>query len=129
MANTLGGVELPYSLIWLDYDQWASRLRAAETDVNGEPVIFQQDVSVGRPVTLTADRIMPNGALNALFNRTERDAIQALSDGDGPFTLVWLSVSYTVDFVSPPEWEPFYKRSCGMENEAFLGTLRLKTVA
>jgi len=49
----LGGITLPEDLIWEDEYAWSGVDARANVSRGGYPIIFEQSVSSGRPVTLT----------------------------------------------------------------------------
>lgn len=133
MASTLGGVILPDNLLWTDYHNKPARLYAMESNVDGEPVVWElaRTSNKGRLVTLFAGEIDGN-AYNAWFTATEKAAIEALVDAGGSLALAWdtgeSTENYTVKFTAAPEWTGVYGYSDSPSDELYLTTLKLVVI-
>jgi len=71
MSNVLGGVSLPEDLIWEDKFSWSGVDSRASASRGGFPIIFEQAVSSGRPITLTGGpnhAWIEHGVLQSVFD-------------------------------------------------------------
>lgn len=50
--HTLGALQLPRSLIWVDEFDWNARVRAVERSITGAQIIDRSTRIAGRPITL-----------------------------------------------------------------------------
>lgn len=53
MAYTLGGVTLPYGLLWVDEQAWTPYVQAQEYSLTGALILQYGEKQAGRPITLS----------------------------------------------------------------------------
>ncbi|MBF0283587.1 MAG: hypothetical protein HQL51_03915 [Magnetococcales bacterium] len=93
MVITLGGVELPRQIQWIDRDAWSPVAQSVERTLDGGQAIFAAGLQAGRPITLEAD------AGVAWITDEQRQAVLALAAQPGSvFQLAWGTEFYSVMF-------------------------------
>lgn len=86
-THTLGTLDVPRSLIWVDEFGWSATVRAHETSITGALIVDQAVLQAGRPITLQGvddHGWVARGALQTLWQlaSTSTDPLPlALADG------------------------------------------------
>lgn len=124
----LGGVDLNNSLQWSDRFNHTGVASTRERTLGGGLVVFSQDLTAGRPVTLVAT------VDTGWFTFGMVTALKALADASGSsYTLDYHGEMHTVrfDYQSrrPVEFTPLIpKNAYANDTDYFIGQMRLFTV-
>lgn len=127
-AIVLGGVDLNNSLQWTN--RYSETLVAGnrKRTLAGGLVVFTQDLTRGREITLTATQD------TGWFTFGMVTALQALADASGStYVFEYHGEFYNVRFdyeARPVEFTPLIPKNAGYNNDTdyFIGTMRLVTV-
>ncbi len=123
---TLGGVDLPDDINWIDEFNFQPVSQSVTRTIAGNLVQFNQALVLGRPITLEA--IEDEGWLT----KDQVDSIQSLaSTPGGTFTLAIGAQSFTVTFRHDEgafEPSPFLSRIDPASGDFFRAIIRLRTV-
>lgn len=124
-THTLGALDIPRSLIWMDEFNWSAVVRAHETSITGALIVDQAVLQAGRPITLQGEDDhgwVARGALAALWSvaSTTTDPL-ALTLADGRM--------FTVRFApdAPIEATPVARAELPGADLPYVVTLRLVT--
>lgn len=124
-THTLGALDVPRCLIWVDEFNWSAVVRAHETSITGALIVDQAVLQAGRPITLQGvddHGWVARGALAnlwALVNATTDALSLALADGRV------FSVRFAPD--SPIEASPIARAELPNADLPYVVTLRLVT--
>ena len=121
--HTLGSLQIPRGLVWVDEFSWSRVDRASEHGTTGALLVDVAVRQAGRPITLQADSNagwMQRSALQALYAMAEEPtATYALTLADGR--------TFTVMFApeSPFEAKPVGRPELPTATNPYYATLRL----
>lgn len=125
LTHTLGALDIPRSLIWVDEFNWTAPVQAHEYSITGALIVDVATRQAGRPITLQG--VDDHGwvargdlaALWALVNTTTAPLSLALADGRA------FSVRFAPD--APIEAAPIARAELPSDALPYIVTLRLVT--
>lgn len=125
LTHTLGALDIPRSLIWVDEFNWTAPVQAHEYSITGALIVDVATRQAGRPITLQGvddHGWVARGALVSLWslvNSTTAALALTLADGRS------FSVRFAPD--APIEATPITRAELPPEDLPYVVTLRLVT--
>lgn len=122
--HTLGALQLPRGMVWVDEFSWGSVEKSAEYSVTGALLIDAAVRQSGRPITLRGD------ANAGWIRRSALEALRALASADpvGEHLLTLADGrAFTVQFApgEPIEASPVSRPELPPDTHPYVATLRL----
>lgn len=127
MAISLDGLSLP-DLIWEDEFEWDPIETSMELTLGGRPVVWEDDILAGRPITLSAhpdQGWLTRSQVLSLKEKAEVKGATYILDYEGQL----FTVRFRRELGTAVEVEPVVPRPNHQNGDYYTGRVRLITVS